>query len=190
MDWAALVSGWLKLEIEIILCRWSTHFILLRTVSSGHVPKEFLLLEWKDHHEIIPIHFRIRLAQCSKYSSKSLGPQLINSNPHTAGNMRCPQMEIPSNWQNLRWYHFLHENYFILHSEVWVRLICRPSKIKLMAYWVSILQSFDKEQGKKVCKVTALRCYQCFSLHFLLATAKWLLPQPLHGWVVNCAGAQ
>ena len=27
----------------------------------------------------------------------------------------------------------------------------------------------DLKQGKKVCKVTALRCYQCFSLHFLLS---------------------
>ena len=29
--------------------------------------------------------------------------------------------------------------------------------------------SLKTKQGKKVCKVTALRCYQCFSLHFLLS---------------------
>ena len=154
MDWAALVSGWLKLEIEIILCRWSTHFILVRTVSSGHVPKEFLLLEWKDHHEIIPIHFRIRLAQCSKYSSKSLGPQLINSNPHTAGNMRCPKMEIPSNWQNLRWYQFLHENYLSYTAKSGWDWYVAP--VKLMAYWVRPLQSFDKEEW-----------------HFLMSVGGW-----------------
>ena len=38
---------------------------------------------------------------------------------------------------------------------------------------VLILWSSIVEQGKMVCKVTALRCYQCSSLRFLLATANW-----------------
>ena len=39
------------------------------------------------------------------------------------------------------------------------------------------------------CKVTRLRCYQCFSLRFLLATAQWLKKfKKLRGSVVNCAG--
>ena len=35
------------------------------------------------------------------------------------------------------------------------------------------------KQGKKVCKTTAVQCYQCFSLHsllFLANRAKWLIP--------------
>ena len=46
------------------------------------------------------------------------------------------------------------------------------------------------QQGKKVCKVTVLRCYQCFSLRFLLAATKWLNKNKLQGSVLNCAGAQ
>ena len=46
------------------------------------------------------------------------------------------------------------------------------------------------QQGKKVCKVTALRYYQCCSLRFLLATAK-LLPPPnlrFHKTILNGRG--
>ena len=35
------------------------------------------------------------------------------------------------------------------------------------------------KQGKKVCKTTAVQCYQCFSLRsllFLASRAKWLIP--------------
>ena len=53
-----------------------------------------------------------------------------------------------------------------------------------------------RKQGKKVCKPTAFRCYQCFSLRLLLFLAsrvKWLPPPPeeqLQRSVVNCAGPQ
>ena len=36
------------------------------------------------------------------------------------------------------------------------------------------------KQGKKVCKTTAVQCYQCFSLRsllFLASRAKWLIPK-------------
>jgi len=48
------------------------------------------------------------------------------------------------------------------------------------------------QQGKKVCKTTALRCYH-FSSRFLLATAKWLKKQKnkkLQCSLVKGAGAQ
>jgi len=53
----------------------------------------------------------------------------------------------------------------------------------------SLCRVYWFRQGKKVCKVNALRCYQCFSLRFLLATAKWLTKK-LQGSFVNSAGAQ
>ena len=45
---------------------------------------------------------------------------------------------------------------------------------------------FRKKQGKKVCKVTAVPCYQCFSLRlllFLANIANWLkkLEEELYG---------
>jgi len=56
---------------------------------------------------------------------------------------------------------------------------------------LDVIMFVRKKQGKKVCKVTALRCYQCSRLRFLLAKANWLIPKKkLHGSVVNCAGAQ
>ena len=47
---------------------------------------------------------------------------------------------------------------------------------QLYAMWNEDLFTFGTycKQGKKACKTTALRCYQCFRLRFLLATEKWL----------------
>ena len=33
---------------------------------------------------------------------------------------------------------------------------------------LQIFQSFENKQGKKVCKTTVVKSYQCFSLHLLL----------------------
>ena len=46
------------------------------------------------------------------------------------------------------------------------------------------------KKGKKVCKVTALPCYQCFSLRFLLAKQSDHPKKLLQLSLVNCAGAQ
>ena len=53
----------------------------------------------------------------------------------------------------------------------------------------------EGEQGKKVCKTTAVQFYQCFSLRsllFLASRAKWLIPnnnKKLQWWVVNSGGS-
>ena len=56
----------------------------------------------------------------------------------------------------------------------------------------SLTHGFYFTQGKNICKVIALGCYQCLSLRFLLVTANWSPAEQkeLHRSVVNCAGTQ
>ena len=58
--------------------------------------------------------------------------------------------------------------------------------------WQQAGSSHFNEQGKKVCKVTAVQCYQCFSLRlllFLACRANWLKKlEELYGSVVNSGG--
>ena len=59
----------------------------------------------------------------------------------------------------------------------------------MCGHWFALSARSKQKQGIKVCKVTAVQCYQCFSLRlllFLACRANWLME--LYGSVVNSGG--